>query len=215
MAKIKVKQGECISSIAYKNGFWEETIGNHGENADLKLERKDLHVLLPGDEVYIPKKTEKTEDIATDQRHRFRRKGIPEHLRIVFRDADSEPLQSTSYVLNVDAENRQGITDNDGLIDEPIPPDAKKGKLKLTIDEKEDAEEYELFFGALDPITETTGIQNRLSNLGFECGSADGYLGPRTRGALEAFQRRYNLDANGELNDATREKLDKVYDTSG
>ena len=40
----KVKQGECLSSIAERYGLFPETIANDSDNSELKNERKDLNV---------------------------------------------------------------------------------------------------------------------------------------------------------------------------
>lgn len=42
-------------------------------------------------------------------------------------------------------------------------------------------------------------LQTLLSAHGFDCGSADGVFGPKTRAALTAFQRKAGLDADGEF----------------
>lgn len=49
--------------------------------------------------------------------------------------------------------------------------------------------------------------QQTLNSLGFDVGSADGSMGPRTRTALRTFQRQYGLKANGQLDNATLETL--------
>ena len=40
-------------------------------------------------------------------------------------------------------------------------------------------------------------VQKRLNEEGFDCGPADGIMGPRTRGAIVAFQRARGLDPDG------------------
>jgi N-acetylmuramoyl-L-alanine amidase len=40
--KYKVKPGDCVSSIAHRNGLFWETVWNHPENQSLKSER-DSH----------------------------------------------------------------------------------------------------------------------------------------------------------------------------
>ena len=67
----QVKQGDCISSIAFENGFFPDTIWNHPSNAELKKKREDPHVLLPGDMVFIPDKRPKEVSEPTNQVHKF------------------------------------------------------------------------------------------------------------------------------------------------
>jgi lipoprotein-anchoring transpeptidase ErfK/SrfK len=50
-------------------------------------------------------------------------------------------------------------------------------------------------------------VQVELARRGFSAGPIDGIPGPRSRAALEAFQRRENLAGTGELDDPTREQL--------
>jgi len=44
---------------------------------------------------------------------------------------------------------------------------------------------------------ETKEIQQILNRLGFDAGSADGLLGPRTRGAIRTFQKEFSLPPDG------------------
>jgi hypothetical protein len=200
----KVRQGECISSIADKYGFFPDTIWNDSANAQLKEKRKDPNVLYPGDVVVVPDKEMKEESGATETRHRFRRKGVPEVLKIVLRK-EGEPRANESYVLEIDGELFSGTTDSEGRIEHPIPPGAKSGT--LTIGEEPDAEEHKLMLGHMDPIDEVSGVQARLNNLGFDCGQADGKMSPQTVAAIKAFQAKAGLSATGEIDQATRDAL--------
>ena len=77
-----VRDGECLASIAYEHGFFWETLWNLPENAKLKELRKEPTVLLAGDVVHIPDLRVQPHDRATGASHRFRRKGVPGHLRL-------------------------------------------------------------------------------------------------------------------------------------
>lgn len=204
--KYIVKQGDCISSIAFKYGLFPDTIWNDSKNSDLKQERKDPNVLLPGDEVYIREKEEKEESCASGKKHRFKRKGVPEKLIIQFR-CDGEPRANEAYVLEIDGELSEGETDPNGKVEIPIPPDAKKGNITF----RDTGDKYNLNLGHLDPITEITGVQKRLRNLGFYDGSVDGKISPDFEHALRAFQEKNNLEPTGTLDENTRSKIEETY----
>jgi hypothetical protein len=50
-------------------------------------------------------------------------------------------------------------------------------------------------------------VQAFLKTAGYDPGPADGQLGPKTRGALRAYQQANGLSPTGELDDETWEKL--------
>jgi putative peptidoglycan binding protein len=201
-----VEQGECLSSIAYEKGFLMETLWNDPGNAKLKAGRNDPNVLLPGDRVHIPKKRIREESCAADSQHQFVLKGATEMLRIVLLDSDGNPRKSLPYVLKIKGgRTKSGCTNKNGLVEAPIPPNAREGELVIN---KGGAEEhYQLELGAIDPPSTVTGIQARLNHLGFSCGEVDGELGPRTAGAIRKFQKSHNLSVTGEMDDATRNAL--------
>ena len=53
-------------------------------------------------------------------------------------------------------------------------------------------------------------LQNRLNELGYSCGSADGYFGVKTKNALIKFQMENGLSTDGILNDATLKALNNA-----
>ena len=57
--------------------------------------------------------------------------------------------------------------------------------------------------GAAREAEQTLQAQRILSTLGYDAGTADGIVGPRTQQAIEAFQRAYNLAPTGELDPPT------------
>jgi hypothetical protein len=202
---VTVGETDCIKSIADSNGFFWETLWDHDQNADLKKRRGDPDVLMPGDEVYVPVKRVKTENGATEKKHRFKRKGVPSVARFVVR-RKGQPRASVRYVLKVDGQIIEGTTDGRGLIEAAVPPTARTGVLQLEEDGL--VEEYEVSLGGLNPVSDISGARQRLSNLGYKCVEDD----PESfRSALRAFQGASDLEPSGELDDTTQKKLAEAH----
>lgn len=199
-----VQQGDCISSVAYRFGFFPDTLWNHPGNSSLKRQRRDPNVLLAGDVIHVPDLRGRQLDVAAAKRHRFRRKGVPEKLRIRIEDEEGNPVADAPYTITIDHVQRSGTTDSEGWVIEGIAPDAQNGR--LVVGPKGHEQEHELKLGHLDPIEELTGVQARLRNLGYDC-PVDGELGEETREALLHFQRERALEETGEPDDTTREAL--------
>jgi peptidoglycan hydrolase-like protein with peptidoglycan-binding domain len=88
-----------------------------------------------------------------------------------------------------------------------ILPNAKRGVLVVGPDKAE----FKLQLGHIEPPTEIRGVQARLNNLGFEC-PVNGKIDDDTRRALSAFQRSCQIEQTGEIDAATRQKLDALHD---
>jgi len=207
--KHKIKQGDSVIQLSEEYGFFAQTIWDDPDNSQLKEQRPDMDCLMPGDVVAIPDKTEKQVDGATEKRHRFRRKGVPAIYRLQVFDIE-EPRANQKYQLVVDGHILEGKTDDTGTLEQWVPTGAKKAELIIGPDDHR----MLVDFGHLDPISEVAGIQKRLNNLGFFCGDPDGELNDDTTAALAEFQARFELDSTGQLDDATRDKLQEVHDSS-
>jgi peptidoglycan hydrolase-like protein with peptidoglycan-binding domain len=196
MPTYKVAQGDCLSSIAERFGFFPDALWSLPENAELKQKRKDPNVLYPGDSVFVPDLRPKEAFCGTDQRHSFRKKGVPAKLKLRLMD-DDQPRKTIPYQLEIDGRWLSGATDGDGYLEHPIPPSARKGK--LLVGEGPTKDVYELQFGTLDPIETEEGVRGRLTNLG--------YAGENLSEALKAFQQRTGLPMTGEIDAALRTRL--------
>ena len=115
--------------------------------------------------MYVPALREKEESKATDGRHTFKRKGVPSKLRLVLME-NGKPRAAEKYVIELDGKLIEGTTAGDGSVEIPIPPTVKSGRLILSPGQKERI--FPLNLGGLDPITELSGVQTRLRNLGFQ-----------------------------------------------
>ena len=204
-----VKEGQCISSIAKDTGHFWKTIWDEPANSELREIRQDPNVLLPGDRVTVPDIRPKQEPGETEMRHRFVRKGEPAMFRVRILE-DDEPRAGEPYTVEViGGAPISGTTDADGLVQFNIPGSAKGGVLR--VGEAEDQLELDLSFGHLSPVSEVTGVQQRLKNLGYDCGPLDGVCGARTRAAVKTFQAASGLPPTGKIDEATRRKLQEQY----
>jgi putative peptidoglycan binding protein len=197
-----VKQGDCILSIAKDFGFFWETLWNDPQNASLKQLRKDPNVLLTGDVVYIRDKQIKEESKPTDALASFVRKGTPAQLRLQLLDRNQQPRANLQYTLVIDGKSQGGTSDSNGWINETMPPNAKKADL-IVVDQGV-PEKYAMGLGTVDPITVTTGVEQRLKNLGHSTTSG-------LSQAVKSFQKKYGLPVTGDPDDATREKLKSIH----
>lgn len=201
-----VQQGDCLSSIAYLHGFFWETLWNHGANAGLKAVRRNPNVLLPGDRITIPPLRKKKVPAATGKRHKFQLLNAPAKLRLQFLE-DGEPLKDEPYKLDIDGQLRTGTLDDKGRLVESIPPNASFAKICIG----ESDEWLEVDLGTVDPISEISGVQGRLNDLGFGPGPVDNIMGPKTRAAIARFQHYYELPVTGEPDQTTMDKLVQIH----
>ena len=202
----QVKQGDCISSIAFENGFFPDTIWNHPSNAELKKKREDPNVLMPGDMVFVPDKRPKEVSEPTNQVHKFKCKNTPEKFKLQLL-IGGEPRVGEEYELEIEDLKFSGKTDGQGRITQSIPPNAKKGRLLLA----KGTEVYQLQLGNLNPSNEITGAQGRLWNLGLYFGAIDGKMSDELEEAIFEFQTSRNIEPDGKLNPATKDALEQAH----
>lgn len=127
----------------------------------------------------------------------------------------------------------EGTTDDLGQIELPVgratrqasltvypPPPPREESGGAVVGESPTT--FDLDVGSLAPIQEpapddacVTGVQQRLQNLGFECGPATGEMTDATRAAIRAFRRAYGL-ADGDASDGElQRKRAEVHDSPG
>jgi len=212
----KVRQGDSMSSLARKHGFCWETIWNHPENDQLKQQRGNPDILYPGDRVFIPALIQKEEIIETEQRHRFVVNGRASTLALILEYNDTV-LADTRCCFAVDGHWLEANTDSNGLLEARVSNRANNIHLLVfpNLDNIPTEIHWEISVGHLNPKDEMTGVQQRLANLGYceyKCEhkyerKIDGLLGAPLRSAIRTFQAVNNLEASGEIDSATLDKL--------
>jgi len=207
-----VQQGECLSRIARRYSFSDyREIYDHADNESLRKKRPNPDVLYPGDVIVIPDRDPQTESGATDQHHLFRAK-VPKRLvRIAVEDENNQRLSNQTYTLEFDCAKLTGTTGGDGILEHQIPFEAEGGV--LTVGDLT----WKVYVAHLNPVQEespdhgVSGMQARLRNLGYPVGPVDGILGRKTRMAIRFFQADQGLEATGEPDATTRDKLADVH----
>jgi hypothetical protein len=208
-----VKQGDYLPKIAEENGFYDYlTIWDHAQNKQLKDKRKNPNVLAPGDELFIPDKTVKTEAGATGQRHRFKVKTGKLVLRLIVEDLYGKPVANAKCELRVDGAVFQVVSAGDGKIEQEIPVTAQDAELIVTDGETSLKNvKLKIEIGHLDPVEELSGQKSRLSNLGYYLGSLDKDDALQFKSAVEEFQCDQGLTVDGDCGPKTQAKLKEIH----
>ncbi len=197
------KQGDCLYSLAARYRIPVAKIQRHPDNSQLIKLRPDPSFLLPGDAITIPAVERKEESAATGQRHRFVYSRPKIEIRIKLSDL-GQPLANEPYYVEIERKRYDGHTERtseDGLVVCEVPADTDVATVVLG----DDAVRYELHLGCVDPPDTDSGLNGRLSNLGYLSGQAGQKYGAHEQGAMA----RCLHDAMGkarECDQTTREK---------
>lgn len=237
MAKAHIALGsEHISKIAADNGFLDwHTIWK--ANSSLSAKRSNPNVLYKGnkleggDSITIPKQDTTPASAPTNADHPFVIPNTKLFLRLRILHPDFTAVASAAYELVVDgAGPLKGNTDNSGQIEQEIPRDAQTADLTVRLPPPKAAAgqpivgatpvTWHLKIGALNPIMEqapdkwcSSGVQQRLNNLGLGSGPIDGIVGPLTKAATKSFQSLCGLKVDGLAGQGeTQPKLVEIHD---
>jgi N-acetylmuramoyl-L-alanine amidase len=200
-----VAEGEHISGIAQSYGLFDYSlVWNHPDNADLRSQRPDPHVLQPGDVLAIPPvDATPRADKPTGAKHPFTLQTSPLKLRIKLLDLLVKPMTGVQVTVG----GLPVTSDGDGLVEAPVDKAAQDVPFDLN------GGEWDLHPGALNPSDDTSerGYIARLFNMGFlwDRDAMDGDAEMTI--ALQDFQAQYQLPLSGQLDDATKAKLKEAY----
>jgi hypothetical protein len=214
----RAKPGDCLAIIGFRLGFLPDTIWQYAENVQLRKDRDSLYVINPGDEVAIPRRRLRNETIPVSHRAIVRLPAVPERLRIRFLEFDLTPRAGVPYLLSITTErgepvpDREGKTDSDGFLTEPIPPDAVTGEIWLG--KGKDREVIPVSLGEVRPVEVEAGLYERLNALGIPCDPAadsEDAEESQIEEALAEFQGWFDLTPTGKADAATQAKLREAY----
>jgi hypothetical protein len=216
------RPGECLARVAWRYLLDPQVVSAHPDNRELLAKRTDPTMLFPGDKLTIPEGKEPSFTVATGQHHRLVVHPPRKELRLVIRDENHEPLANVSYTLTLEGvrpekQNCSGTTDGQGMLRERIPLKCMSGLLEIS------GWRIQLRLGYLHPLPAddsdpASGVESRLRALGYAAGNSGRprpgkprALAADTRLALALFQTDVGVEATGNLDRPTLDKLKQDY----
>lgn len=207
-----------MSSIADQWGFSDyRTIYRDSGNDAFRQKRPNPNIIYPGDVLFIPDRKSQEFARPTEQLHRFVIKRQRVLLRLCLKDDLHQPYQNKRYHLRVGGHHHHARTNENGMLEQEIPANATEGEITVFTKDDDPSDQgytFTLKLGHLDPVDETSGVDARLTNLGFAPPDVDNdQLSNEQRvEALKAFQDRFGLVVSGQLDGPTRQKLRELHD---
>ncbi|WP_163785250.1 hypothetical protein [Myxococcus vastator] len=202
-----VQPGEGVDTIAFDWGHLPETIWDAPQNGTLRAQRRWRNQLAAQDTLYIPPREPATLQVSAGFHYVLRFNGGVSRLRLRLA-VGFEPQDGVPYLLEVpDAPSQQGTTRN-GYIDTVVP--AQTTRVTLVLDQG--ATRLDLPVGALLPLSDDRGVQQRLRNLGFPCASSDGTFDDVAKGVLHRFRSAVSLPHSDAVDDDVRGALFALHD---
>jgi hypothetical protein len=208
MRTYTVQQGEDFYTIVRREagGYDLDEVKSLPENKALLAVRK-TNVLFPGDCLSFPEEPKKQAflELSTGQVHTISVVTPMRELRIRMLDSQKSPLSSRPYEIDISGEVSKGVTDGNGWIKQHVPAELSSLVLNFA------GRKFRLEVSALDPIERCSGVQARLSNLGYPAGKADGFYGQHTAQAVASFQTDQGLEVTGICDGDTRRRLVEIH----
>ncbi len=207
-----VRQGETLASIVGRNGgraddaaaAWKDST-----NDDLRQLRGDSSVLFPGDVIYVPELKQPWLPASVGAKNSYTATIPVETVKIAI--GGEKPLAGEPYVIHGLGADIPGTTDGSGMVTVDVPINRRFFILELT----NQGYSYRVLVGHLDPVTEPSGVRQRLSNLGYTSVLAQAAFGSSGNGiGLLAFQIANGTGSGGANGDEqTTAALKKAHGT--
>jgi N-acetylmuramoyl-L-alanine amidase len=209
-----VQPGEHIGLIAARYGFSDyKEIWEHDNNSALRNKRSNPMILAAGDEIFIPKKDGISIKIKQFEAHTITLNIAEYQLRVKCLDLNRQTITRNSILTRDNGDTIATVLEED-IYTATIR--ANDTKLDMTFPDAPPLpakDEIPLVIGGLNPITEPSGQQQRLNNLGYFAGFDDEPDPESTqfKWAVEEFQKDNGLTVDGKCGPKTQEKLESVH----
>jgi len=199
-----VKQGDYLTKLAFRHGFDAAEVWGHEKNAEIKVSRKSMDMLAPGDVVHLPVTRGEGLPFAPGTTNRYRATVPMTEIHLVFTNADGTPLAGEPFAVTGGfAAASEPKTGGDGKLTLRLPLTTRE----VTIEFTERNLRRVVRVGDLDPASEESGARQRLTHLGFLSQDTRTGDGQDLGEAVRSFQVASGLPETGALDDETRNAL--------
>jgi hypothetical protein len=208
MKRHVIKQGEYLAELAYRHRFDEADVWDDPANAELKEKRPNPQILAPGDVLHVPEKKRQPVALTVGGNNSYRAE-VPMGVVILGFVKEGQPWAGEPF--EIESLGVKGETDAEGRLMISAPVTTREVLVLFP----RRCEYYAVRIGDLDPISEPSGVRQRLGHLGHHgwllagLGEAPGEHDPAWDALMiAAFQRAEGLlPASGEMDDPTRDRL--------
>jgi hypothetical protein len=207
-----VRHGDYLTELAFRLGFDGPAVWEAEENAGLRALRDNPNQLNPGDVLHIPaERAQSTPRAYAHVTNRYVATLPRVRVRVVLRTPEAL-LANEEYQVDGLPEAITGTTGADGSVTLVLPLSVRVVSLYLP---RVNAV-FPVELGELDPVTEPSGVRQRLEHLGYYGWAiGSGAMLPRATPdydaldelAVRAFQRASRLVVSGLVDDQTRDAL--------
>ncbi|HVG61499.1 MAG TPA: peptidoglycan-binding domain-containing protein [Hyalangium sp.] len=137
-------------------------------------------------------------------------------LRINLRNAAGQVYTGARYTLVMGTSTGSGTVPATGLLAHEIPAGVTTAELRVWVPANDAPLGQATFIwtldlGAMDPVTELSGVQGRLRGLGYHHAEIDGEDTLTCRTAVRGFQRSQNIRVDGGAGSTTQQYLTQAY----
>src|SRR5262249_32368030 len=160
-------------------------------NAELKAKRPNPDLLYPGDIINIPDKEEQPSPMAQGTANGYAADIPKVKITLVFVN-DGQPMASEPFTVE-GLDPTDGTTDGSGSADFDVPVIVKEFTVKFT----KQPYAYKVMVANIDPVTEDSGVLQRLVNLGYFRRASDREDAEAFAGAVAAYQREKGMTVTG------------------
>jgi hypothetical protein len=205
MVPYVIRQGDHLTKVAARLGFDADAVWHHSTNAELRKVRSDPHVLRSGDILYVPE-TKPPQWISLQVGSVNRLVATVPKVKISLSLAqDGAAIAGAQCIVHGLPPPNEFMTDGAGALAFDAPVDLEF----VTLEIPSRSLVRRMRVGHLDPVSEASGVLQRLRNMGHVAPAATAAGGDRTmEQAIKSFQSAQGLPVTGELDDETRKKLE-------